>query len=366
MKKKLRISILIGCIVCMVVGISYLFYHEAKKKQARISDVTRQGVDLKYAKINQKLDTYLKKNKFNGTALVVHEGQVILNKGYGYADVQNKIKNTTHTKYRIGSITKTFVATSILQLQEQGKLNVQDNVHTYLPFFPEEKGITLQQLLTHTSGLPTKGKGKVNVFSHEDLVTWIGKQKLAFPPGTGWKYSDYNYMVLAYIVEQISGQSLEEYAREHIFIPAGLNETGMGNQLLGDTNFSTGYSKKGQHLIKVSNLSMAWLYGCGNVYTTVGDMQKLDEALISGKLFSVDSLQQMITPPTGRSYGFSFYIRPDYFHNHGVVAGWNTFNNFNVERQDFVILFSNVQNGINDSFNKKFRKMVIDLLEKEK
>ena len=90
--------------------------------------------------------------------MVTDKERVILNKGYGYADVQNKIENTPQTKYRIGSITKTVVATSILQLQEQGKLNIQDNVNKYIPSFPENKNITLYHLLTHTSGLPEHAK----------------------------------------------------------------------------------------------------------------------------------------------------------------------------------------------------------------
>ena len=94
--------------------------------------------------------------------MVTDKEHVILNKGYGYADVQNKIENTPQTKYRIGSITKTVVATSILQLQEQGKLNIQDNVNKYIPSFPENKNITLYHLLTHTSGLPEHAKGNVN------------------------------------------------------------------------------------------------------------------------------------------------------------------------------------------------------------
>lgn len=374
MRKKIRIGILIGCIICMIGGVAYSFWQETIKKQTRTSKTTpnvktqyctAKGKAIDYEEAEQKLDACLQSQNFNGTALVMHQGHIVLHKGYGYADVQNEVENNTQTKYRIGSITKTFVATSILQLQEQGKLDIQNNVHTYIPSFPEEKGITLQQLLTHTSGLPSKGKEgrEVNASSHLDLVTWIGKQKLKFPSGMGWNYTDYNYIVLAYIVEQVSGQSLEEYVKEHIFVPAGLDETGMGNQIEGDTNFSKGYKKEEQELTPASKLSMDWLFGCGSVYTTADDMQKLDEAIINGKLFSAESLQQMITPPKGRKYGFSFYILPDYFYNHGILAGWNTFNNFNIERQTYVIVFSNVQNGINDDFNRQFRNMVRDLLE---
>lgn len=147
--------------------------------QGNIEEKEEQQID--YASISQKLDQYLVGKQFNGTVLVTDKERVILNKGYGYADVQNKIENTPQTKYRIGSITKTVVATSILQLQEQGKLNIQDNVNKYIPSFPENKNITLYHLLTHTSGLPEHAKGNVNAASRLQLVNWIGRQNLEFP-----------------------------------------------------------------------------------------------------------------------------------------------------------------------------------------
>ena len=98
-------------------------------------NIEKEEQQIDYASISQKLDQYLIGKQFNGTVLVTDKEHVILNKGYGYADVQNKIENTPQTKYRIGSITKTVVATSILQLQEQGKLNIQDNVNKYIHSF---------------------------------------------------------------------------------------------------------------------------------------------------------------------------------------------------------------------------------------
>ncbi len=108
---------------------------------------------------------------------------------------------------------------------------------------------------------------------------------------------------------------------------------------------------------------MNWLYGCGEMYTTVEDMKRLDEAIMDGKLLSKQSVLDMFTASPARKYGFSFYTYPDYYHNHGVLAGWNTFNNFNWDKKTFVILFSNVQNGMNDTFNQEFRKMANDLIE---
>ncbi|MDY0853086.1 serine hydrolase [Bacillus thuringiensis] len=329
--------------------------------QGNIEEKEEQQID--YASISQKLDQYLVGKQFNGTVLVTDKEHVILNKGYGDADVQNKIENTPQTKYRIGSITKTVVATSILQLQEQGKLNIQDNVNKYIPSFPENKNITLYHLLTHTSGLPEHAKGNINAASRLQLINWIGRQNLEFPAGTGWRYTDYNYMVLAYIIERISKKPLGDYIKENIFVKADMHESGMGNMVPGDKNFTKGYVKKDQELVPAQKLGMDWLYGCGEMYTTVGDMKKLDEAIINGKLLSEQSIQAMFSPSAERKYAFSFYIYPDYFHNHGVLSGWNTFNNFNKEKGTFVILFSNVKNSMDDDFNKEFRKMVNDLLE---
>ncbi|MDR2996242.1 MAG: beta-lactamase family protein [Bacillus cereus] len=329
--------------------------------QENIEEKEERQID--YASISQKLDQYLVGKQFNGTVLVTDKEHVILNKGYGYADVQNKIENTPQTKYRIGSITKTVVATSILQLQEQGELNIQDNVNKYIPSFPENKNITLYHLLTHTSGLPEHAKGNVNAAARLQLINWIGRQNLEFPAGTSWRYTDYNYMVLAYIIENISKKPLGDYIKENIFTKADMHESGMGNMVPGDKNFTKGYVKKNQELVPAQKLGMDWLYGCGEMYTTVGDMKKLDEAIINGKLLSEQSIQAMFSPSAERKYAFSFYIYPDYFHNHGVLSGWNTFNNFNKEKGTFVILFSNVKNSMDDDFNKEFRKMVNDLLE---
>ncbi|GLV62086.1 penicillin-binding protein [Bacillus mycoides] len=373
MKKKIMIMASLSVVVCS--GVYYFLYSPDLKEQAvlttkvtpaiesEVQDNIEEVQKIDYASISQKLDQYLVGKQFNGTVLVTDKEHVILNKGYGYADVQNKIENTPQTKYRIGSITKTVVATSILQLQEQGKLNIQENVNKYIPSFPADKNITLYHLLTHTSGLPENGKGKVNVASRINLINWIGSQKLDFPPGTGWKYTDYNYMVLAYIIENITKKPLGDYIKEDIFTKAEMHESGMGNMVPGDENFTKGYVKKDQELVPAQKLGMDWLYGSGEMYTTVGDMKKLDEAIINGKLLSEQSIQAMFTPSAERKYAFSFYIYPDYFHNHGVLAGWNTFNNFNKEKGTFVILFSNVKNGLDDDFNKEFRKMVNDLLE---
>ncbi|MCC2447539.1 beta-lactamase family protein [Bacillus cereus] len=373
MLKKWLIIFFIFAVFCGSV-VTLIHANKGKKYAAKaFSNVNSKQKDVKqeidanekkrYEIAAGKLDQYLKDKGFNGSVLVASKGHVILRKGYGYANVKDQVLTTPRTKYRIGSITKTVVAISIMQLKEKGKLNIEDNVNKYIPSFPADKNITLRNLLTHTSGLPEQGQGSVDAASRLKLVTWIGAQTLQFPAGTGWKYTDYNYMVLAYIVEKISNKPLAEYVKENILNPVEMHESGMGATLPEDIFLAEGYTKKDNKLIATPRLKMNWLYGCGEMYTTVEDMKKLDEAIMDGKLLSKQSVSDMFSASPARKYGFSFYIYPDYYHNHGVLAGWNTFNNFNWDKRTFVILFSNVQNGMNDAFNQEFRKMANDLIE---
>ncbi|HHK5542554.1 MULTISPECIES: serine hydrolase domain-containing protein [Bacillus cereus group] len=315
----------------------------------------------KYEVLTQRLDQYLKDNAFNGSVLVTIKDHVILRKAYGYANIQDNVLATPKTKYRIGSITKTVVAVSIMQLQEQGRLDIDENVNKYVSTFPAEKQITLRHLLTHTSGLPEQGQGNVDTTSHLKLINWIGSQKLEFPPGTGWRYTDYNYMVLGYIVEKISKRPLSEYINEHIFNPADMKESGIGKKMPEDIFLAEGYRKEKDSLVPAQRLQMKWLYGCGDMYTTVDDMKKLDEAIMAEKLISKKGLSEIFTVSQVKKYGFGFYIHPDYYHNHGVLSGWNTYNNFNWDKRIFVILFSNVKNSMDDEFNQKFRSMVMKI-----
>ncbi|PFJ78887.1 penicillin-binding protein [Bacillus cereus] len=373
MLKKWLIIFFIFAIFCGSV-VALIHANKGKKYDIKaFSNVnSKQKGDMQEVDANEKkryevaagkLDQYLKDKGFNGSVLVASKDHVILRKGYGYANIKDKLLTTPRTKYRIGSITKTVVAISILQLREKGKLNIEDNVNKYIPSFPADKNITLRNLLTHTSGLPEQGQGGVDAASRLKLVTWIGSQKLEFPAGTGWRYTDYNYMVLAYIVEKLSNKPLSEYVKENIFTPVGMYESGMGATFPGDMFLATGYTKKDNELVTTPRLRMNWLYGCGEMYTTVDDMKRLDEAIMDGKLLSKQNLLDMFTVSPARKYGFSFYINADYNHNHGVLAGWNTFNNFNGDKRIYVILFSNVQNGMNDTFNQEFRKMAKDLIE---
>ncbi|MBC6971127.1 serine hydrolase [Bacillus sp. Xin] len=293
---------------------------------------------------NAELDNYLKDKNFSGTAVVVKNGKVLLNKGYGMANQEKKIPNNSQTTFYIGSISKAFVATAIMQLKDQNKLQTEDTIAKYIPDFPRGNEVKLVHLLTHTSGIPEYEAGEGDI-SHEELLKRIGQQKRLFNPGEKWKYSDSNYSILGYIVEKVSGQPLEEYIKQHIFDVVGMKQSGFGTGLEKTKYPSTGYKVVNNNMTVPAIPNMSQLYGNGDIYTSANDLYLFNEALFSGKLISKESYDQMFTA-FKKDYGFGWYVNPGSYSNHGVMPGWNCLNGFSRSGNVYVILLSNIQNNI--------------------
>jgi CubicO group peptidase (beta-lactamase class C family) len=231
-----------------------------------------------------------------------------------------------------------------MQLQENGKVNINDPLSKYIPDFPNANQIKLYHLLTHSSGIPEHSES-ADTISHDELMKKIEKGRLKFPPGTNWNYSDSNYAILGYIVEKQSGQTLEQYIKNHIFIPAGLKNTGFGDTFYTHEYPSKGYKLKDNRMISPSLPDMSQLFGSGDIYTTAYDMYLFDKALYSGKLLNPVSLKQFFKP-FKHNYALGLYSDPGSYSDHGVLPGWNTLNSFSKNGSKYVVLFSNVQNGV--------------------
>jgi|ERR1051325_4887196 CubicO group peptidase (beta-lactamase class C family) len=182
----------------------------------------------KAAKIDQLISVYNKYGHFNGSALVADRGSVIYEKGFGWADLEWSIPNTPNTKFRLGSITKQFTATLILQLAEQGKLKLDGKLIDYLPDYRKDTGgrVTIHNLLTHTSGIPsyTSLPGffqnvSRNPFAVDDFIKKYASGDLEFEPGTKFVYSNSGYFLLGAIIEKITGKPYEQVLKENIFDP---------------------------------------------------------------------------------------------------------------------------------------------------
>ena len=179
----------------------------------------------------QKLDQFMalqENDNFSGALLVAKDGEVILAKGYGFADRENNVKTSPETIYDVGSLTKQFTAAAIMKLHEQGKLSPQDKLTKYFENVPADKaGITLHHLLTHGAGFPGGLGYDYAEVELDEFTKMAFEADLKFEPGKGYEYSNVGFALLAAIIEKVSGQPYDIYTRETLFKPAGMERTGL-------------------------------------------------------------------------------------------------------------------------------------------
>ena len=264
----------------------------------------------------REIDALLRKfneyGQFNGVALVADGGgKIIFNKGFGLANFEWKTPKAPDTKFRIGSITKVFTAILVLRLVEDGKLKLADKIGDLLPDFQNKPTgeITVNQLLTHTSGLPDYNnlpqffrEAQSGLLSETEIVRRISEHKLLFEPGAKFGYSNDGYRVLGVVVEKVSGKSYEQVLREDILAPLGMKNSGYARQSLILEKRAAGYRKR------LSGLENALYYvesPASGMYSTVEDLFLFDAALDGDKLLSAKSKELMWQIfPSGNAYGW--------------------------------------------------------------
>lgn len=202
------------------------------------------------------LDASLQKEthlaEFSGAVLVARDGHVIFENAYGLANREGRIPNTVNTKFRFGSMGKMFTAVAILQLVEQGKLQLDAPVSRYLQNYPAKDvaAVTIHQLLTHTGGTgdifsPEFEQHREQLKELSDYIALYGNRGLKFAPGAQWDYSNYGFILLGRIIEIVSGESYYDYVREHIFEPARMLSTGNLPEDRHLANLAVGYTRGG-------------------------------------------------------------------------------------------------------------------------
>jgi CubicO group peptidase (beta-lactamase class C family) len=267
----------------------------------------------------KKIDSYLKNCKnFSGAVLITQKGKIILKKGYGYASYEFDIPTTSHTKFPIASNTKSFTALAVMQLQEKNLLNVHDTLNKYIPDFHNGDKITLHHLLTHTSGIQNYYKNwddLCNCKNLEGMINAIKSWSLEFEPGTRYQYSNTGYLLLAYIIEKISGISFEVFVAENIFKPCKMYTSGSITTGLMIKNKASGYTVKDTMLYNAPSITNPMsLLGNGDLYSSLDDMFAFNEALHGGKILSKKNLDSMFTPhrmmenSVERAHGYGWFI----------------------------------------------------------
>jgi len=270
----------------------------------------------KAARIDQMISLYQKYSQFNGSALVADNGKVIYKKGSGLANMEWNIPNTSDTKFRLGSVTKQFTATLILQLVEQGKIKLDGKLVDYLPDYRPDTGarVTIHNLLSHTSGIPNYTalpdffeNVSRNPFKVNDFVKKYASGDLQFEPGTKFNYSNSGYFLLGAIIEKVTGKSYEQVLRENIFEPAGMKNSGFDhwNTIIGKR--ATGYAKTPRGFETAPYLDMSIPFAAGSLYSTVEDLFLWDQALYGEKILSAKSKELMFKPNLN-NYGYGFVM----------------------------------------------------------
>ncbi len=256
-------------------------------------------------------------DQYSGAFLVARHNKVLLQQAHGMADRSTQTANTVDTQFRYGSAGKMFTAVAVLQLVEAGRLSLDGTVDEYLPGYPNRDiatQVTLRQLLTHTGG--TGGLDNLErdyagdrkaLRTHADYLETHSTRAPAFPPGTKVDYSNYGFVLLGAIIENVTGRNFYDVLREEVFEPAGMHATGAEPESVKLPRRAVGYYLKAGEWTDAA-ATLPWRgTAAGGGYSTVGDLFKFAQALQSGKLLSPEMLAQATSPQmSGNWYGFGF------------------------------------------------------------
>ena len=264
------------------------------------------------------------------------EGDTIkLAKGYGCAE-SCKVKNAPSTIFDLASFTKIFTAIAIMQLQEEGLLSVVDPLAEYFDDLPQDKEeITLQQLLTHSSGLETfhDKRGDFEQMNREKALKRIFRQKLLFEPGTAFNYSNSGFTLLAYIVEDLSQMSFRNYVATEIFDPLDMNRSAFNGDFALERDMAFGYGADCQNENKPGTWPQpsAALHGNGGAISTVEDLFKFKQGIKNNRLIESTSWQDMTKPQLTNTRYEGIYL-PEV----QQAFGWNLFEHPSLGRITFM------------------------------
>lgn len=256
-------------------------------------------------KLGEQMDKYfstISQLGFSGSVLIAQNGEVILQRGYGYADSSRSVAVTTETVFDIGSITKQFTAAAIMKLEMQGKLDTNDLMSKYLPDVPEDKkSVTLHHLLTHTAGLSAYSGEDYETSPRDETVKRILSSKLQSEPGKEYSYSNSGFSLLAAIVERVSGEAWEAFVHKNLFEPAGMQMTGYRLAKWNKQQLARGYNGEKDTGTPLDHNWAAsgpyWnLFGNGGILSTPGDLYKWAQALKGEKILSAAAKQKLFKP----------------------------------------------------------------------
>jgi len=259
-------------------------------------------------RLDSLLDLLQKHDRFMGTVAVTHNGTLLYNRAIGFDDLEADIVSSTQTKYRIGSISKMFTACLVLKAMEQGKLNLSDPLKNWFPAVPNSGEITIRNLLNHHSGIFnfTNDSGYVNWCyrprTRAEIVDFITRQKPDFKPGRKAEYSNSNFVLLSFILEDVYGKPYQTLLEERITRPLGLQQTYYGRAINPGAHEARSY-RYDEKWVAEKETDMSVPSGAGAVVSTPADLNRFIESLFAGNIINPASLEMMTTFEDGFGLG---------------------------------------------------------------
>lgn len=291
---------------------------------------------------------------------------------FGVADLKTNQHIVTSDKMRIGSITKTFTGTVLLQLVDEGKLTLRDKLSNFFPDYPNAQNITIEEVGNMRSGIYNYSEDETFVdemlknmskaFTPQELISISEKHAAYFAPDSGFHYSNTNYILLGLIIEKLTGNTLEREIQNRILSPLGMNETTFELNSTFPDPHAQGYlymDSTSAEPTDVTNLNPSWGWAAGAMISTLGDLQLYAKPLATGQLLSAKTQADRLTwgkvfiPTSGGwadkplNYGFAIADFDGAFGHNGGIPGFNSFMGYIPEKDATVIVLCNMQDNKN-------------------
>ena len=273
--------------------------------------------------LSRIVNAYANLGRFSGSVLVAKEGRVLFAEAHGLANAESSRKNTTKTRFHLGSLSKQFTAAAILKLESEGRLSTDDPISKFLPDYPKPQAdiVTIHHLLNHTSGIPSLGQrggipdppDRSKPTTLWELIALFKDLPLQFTPGTKYRYNNSGYILLAAIVEKASGQSYDFYLTTKLFAPTNMRATGRVPDEKAARNVATGYMGYAPDLAKPDYVHPSWFIGGAGIYSTVEDLVRWDQALYTNAVLPQPQLDKFFKAHVergrpGRHYAYGWFI----------------------------------------------------------
>lgn len=330
MKLALKIGIIL---IILIIGFFVWFSRTSKVEKLDIGENDSQNE--KNEKADKWLESIQKENKFNGAVLLIKNNQVLLKNAYGYTDFNRSEKLTTASSFRLASVSKQFTATGIMLLKEQGKLNFDDKITTYLSGLTYDD-VTIRHLLNHTSGIPDVYMNFPKKYKEEiggaleisKVVQLLGKENLPLQekPNSQYRYNNTGYVLLAAIIEEVSRKTFEEFLKEELFDKLKMKNTRVWNLVSKNKEFKTKTSSFDNFRGIITELTpgvLDGLAGDGSVFSSIDDFIIWNQFWYENSLLSKETIGEAYKKPilnNGKesNYGFGWIVTENnaaYWHN---------------------------------------------------